>query len=422
MAYQKTIWKDRIKNPITGEIIEEGTLFTQERANKIEEGIEKAHRLVTDEQGAAIGIKIQDGKLQYKNGENWDDIGMEYKDVNNLVATDAGVINWGLPQAVDQTRISITLFRATKDITNLDYAACIADKDVIRTTLGKDAVSNAYTGLANSTKYWVKAFIQYAVGGEQYTSCGVAVTFTTLSIQEVTNLAVNPTTETITWTLPSGSNHIGVEIAYSKTNISAYTYAQCKSDANVTNVSLASSATSYKVDVLDKTTYYVKVFLRYDSQYSSGVAKSWVNPKQWYYRSGVENSTFNQINDIKVDDNYVTKYSTYIQMQARAKNRGVTCSGSAECKSVIKKNGVSKLFFDYSKTVSGTASDTTGNFDFRIGDDFGARASMPYGNVARTISSLNIENVNGDNILIELRAHITENTTLNVIIYNIWGE
>ena len=179
VAYQKTIWKDRIKNPITGEIIEEGTLFTQERANKIEDGIAEAHRLVTDVQGAAIGIKVQGGKLQYKNGENWDDIGMEYKDVTNLSATTAGVISWSLPQSTDNTRTAIVLCRATKDISNMDYATCLADASITKNTLAQNATSNTYTGLTNATQYWVKVFVKYAIGGKEFCSGGVTVTFTT---------------------------------------------------------------------------------------------------------------------------------------------------------------------------------------------------------------------------------------------------
>lgn len=104
---------------------------------------------------------------------------LEYKDVTNLSATTAGVIAWGLPLATDQTRTAIMLCRANKDISNMDYATCLADSSVTKTNLGKDIVTNAYSGLAVGTQYWTKAFIQYAVGGENFYSNGVTVTFTT---------------------------------------------------------------------------------------------------------------------------------------------------------------------------------------------------------------------------------------------------
>lgn len=104
---------------------------------------------------------------------------LEYKDVTNLSATTAGVITWGLPIAIDQTRTAIMLCRATKDISNMDYVSCLADSGVTKNTLGKDVVTNTYTGLVNNTQYWVKVFVEYVIGGENYYSNGSNVTFTT---------------------------------------------------------------------------------------------------------------------------------------------------------------------------------------------------------------------------------------------------
>lgn len=104
---------------------------------------------------------------------------LEYKDVTNLNATTAGVITWNLPLTTDFTRTAIMLCRATKDISNFDYATCLADSDVTKNTLGKDVVTNTYTGLTNNTQYWVKCFVEYTIGGKQYYSNGVTVTFTT---------------------------------------------------------------------------------------------------------------------------------------------------------------------------------------------------------------------------------------------------
>lgn len=109
---------------------------------------------------------------------------LEYKDVTNLSATTAGVITWGLPLATDQTRTAIILCRATKDISNMDYATCLSDSSVTKNTLSKDAVTNTYSGLATGTQYWVKAFAEYTVGGKKYYSNGVTVTFATPNITE----------------------------------------------------------------------------------------------------------------------------------------------------------------------------------------------------------------------------------------------
>lgn len=124
-------------------------------------------------------VIMSDGQTledKFKNG--W----LEYKDVTNLSATTAGVITWGLPLATDQTRTAIMLCRANKDISNMDYASCLADSSVTKNTLGKDSVTNTYTGLVNNTRYWVKCFIEYTIGGKKYYSNGVTVTFTTPDI------------------------------------------------------------------------------------------------------------------------------------------------------------------------------------------------------------------------------------------------
>lgn len=120
-------------------------------------------------------VIMSDGQsLEDKFKKGW----LDYKDVINLNATIAGVITWGLPLATDVTRTAIMICLATKDISNFDYATCLADSAVTKNTLGKDAVTNTYTGLVNNTQYWVKAFIEYTIGGKKYHSNGVTVTFT----------------------------------------------------------------------------------------------------------------------------------------------------------------------------------------------------------------------------------------------------
>ena len=261
-----------------------------ENWEKLDSAVGDLSQPVTTAEGSAIGLRVQNGRLQYKNNESWTELGLEYEDIQNLAARPDGLVTWALPQSTDNTRIAIVLCRATKDISNMDYSACLADASITKNTLAQNATSNTYSGLTNSTQYWVKAFIKYALGGKEFYSGGVTVTFTTPAFQEISNLTVNPTTELVTWTLPNGSNHTNVEVCYSKTNISVYTYAQCQIDGNVTKAELTSTATSYTVYVLDKATYYVRVFLKYSSGHSNGVTTSWLNPKQWFYRAGNENT------------------------------------------------------------------------------------------------------------------------------------
>lgn len=43
MSYTPTEWKDEIKDPITGEIIQQGTRVNARRLNNIEQGIKQTH-------------------------------------------------------------------------------------------------------------------------------------------------------------------------------------------------------------------------------------------------------------------------------------------------------------------------------------------------------------------------------------------
>ncbi len=123
--------------------------------------------------------------------ENWDKIdqafgGIEnaleniitYKDVNNLSHITDGLITWSLQQTTDQTRNQVSVYKATKDISNFDYLACLHDSTVIYNNAGKDGTSINLTGLTSGTQYWVKVFIVYVIGGKPYYSNGVTVTFT----------------------------------------------------------------------------------------------------------------------------------------------------------------------------------------------------------------------------------------------------
>ena len=161
-----------------------------ENWEKLDSAVGDLSQPVTTAEGAAIGLRVKNGRLQYKNNESWTELGLEYEDVQNLVATPAGVITWALPQFTDNTRTAIVLCRASKDISNMDYGACLADASITKNTLAQNATSNTYTGLTNSTQYWVKAFVKYAIGGKEFYSNGVMVTFTTSS-QTIFNYYTN---------------------------------------------------------------------------------------------------------------------------------------------------------------------------------------------------------------------------------------
>ena len=149
-----------------------------ENWEKLDSAVGDLSQPVTTAEGAAIGLRVQNGRLQYKNNESWTELGLEYEDVQNLVATPAGVITWALPQSTDNTRTAIVLCRASKDITNLDYVECMADSSIFKEILDYKITSNMCKDVHNNTKYWIKVFIKYVIGGKLFHSRGVGTTFT----------------------------------------------------------------------------------------------------------------------------------------------------------------------------------------------------------------------------------------------------
>ncbi|MGC5327116.1 hypothetical protein [Brevibacillus sp. SYSU BS000544] len=61
MSYVKTNWIDHIIDPTTGNIVQQGTKFTSTRANKFEQGIEDAHKLVESLAENVVGSSVISG-------------------------------------------------------------------------------------------------------------------------------------------------------------------------------------------------------------------------------------------------------------------------------------------------------------------------------------------------------------------------
>lgn len=61
MAYQKTGWVDHIVDPVTGEVVQQGTKVTATRMNKMEQGIADAHVLTEVLAQTVIGSPVISG-------------------------------------------------------------------------------------------------------------------------------------------------------------------------------------------------------------------------------------------------------------------------------------------------------------------------------------------------------------------------
>lgn len=70
MNYVKTVWKDEIFDPMTGEVVIEGTPFTASRINNVEEGIENLD-ISQDEQDRRISrLELKIALLDRSNSNN----------------------------------------------------------------------------------------------------------------------------------------------------------------------------------------------------------------------------------------------------------------------------------------------------------------------------------------------------------------
>ncbi|WJY27488.1 hypothetical protein [Sporosarcina trichiuri] len=67
--YVKTEWFDEIEDPVTGEILEEGTVFTAERANNIEDGIYNSYERTIQAERELQRIRVQLDLKERANSE-----------------------------------------------------------------------------------------------------------------------------------------------------------------------------------------------------------------------------------------------------------------------------------------------------------------------------------------------------------------
>lgn len=67
--YTKTDWFDEIEDPVTGEILEEGTVFTAERANNIEDGIYNSYERIIQTERETQRIRVQLDLKERANSE-----------------------------------------------------------------------------------------------------------------------------------------------------------------------------------------------------------------------------------------------------------------------------------------------------------------------------------------------------------------
>jgi hypothetical protein len=153
MSYEKTIWVDHIVDPETGEVIQQGTRFTEARANKMEQGIfdndarsignkEKLDnsfyadlgayygntKLIDDFQdigGRSVGsedtINIKIGSKSLKVEEVNNISGSIISDFNNLPTFNLGTFNNGSPSSIDDYLVLVVYVSDASMVANIGF-------------------------------------------------------------------------------------------------------------------------------------------------------------------------------------------------------------------------------------------------------------------------------------------------------------
>lgn len=148
--YVKTTWYDEIADPVTGEVIEEGTRFTASRANKIEDGIYNAYEWLIEQQNEIRRLQVQleiEGRAPGNSGSFFDTLNgttnrltkqTASADITQAVSAGATVLN------VDDA----TGFVAFTEVTVYDGTnsedTLVTKVDTVNQTITVQALTNAY--------------------------------------------------------------------------------------------------------------------------------------------------------------------------------------------------------------------------------------------------------------------------------------
>lgn len=147
--YVRTIWYDEIVDPVTGEIIEEGTPYLAAYANNIEEGIYNAYELIIEQDKEIQRLRVQaeiNGRIPDNSGIFLDTLD-GYS--NKLVSLDEETI---VTEAVSAGATTIKVdggegFTAFTQVTIYDD---VSHEDVLVTAVHTDSIE--VQALVNSYK------------------------------------------------------------------------------------------------------------------------------------------------------------------------------------------------------------------------------------------------------------------------------
>ncbi|MEG0470794.1 MAG: integrase [Solibacillus sp.] len=152
--YDRTQWHDDVTDPVTGEVIEDGTPYMSEYANNFEWGIWNAYQFLNNMYRQLERMRVQmelDGRVPGNSGTFSDTL-----DGNtNKIILDTTLTDIIQPVAAGTTVLpvaSVTGFTAFTQVTIFDD---VSSEDVFITAIGADTIT--VQALVNSYKKGAKA-------------------------------------------------------------------------------------------------------------------------------------------------------------------------------------------------------------------------------------------------------------------------
>lgn len=140
VPYTKTDWHDHIVDITTGDVIQEGTRFTAQRANNMEDGIYRAHERLDAHDNEILRLRVQmelDGRVPGNSGAYFDDfIGTPNKLVRQSARAD--IITHVVAGATVLSVDSVVGFVAFTQVTVFDGTN---SEDVLITAIGADTIT-----------------------------------------------------------------------------------------------------------------------------------------------------------------------------------------------------------------------------------------------------------------------------------------
>lgn len=146
--YERTQWHDDVKDPVTGEIIDDGTPFMSEFANNFEWGIFNAYRYMIEMYRQMERMRVQmelDGRVPGNSGTFADTLDGK----SNKIVLDTALTDISEAVAIGTTTLKVASVKGFTAFTQVTIFDDVATEAVVITEVGTNiikvqALKNAY--------------------------------------------------------------------------------------------------------------------------------------------------------------------------------------------------------------------------------------------------------------------------------------